>query len=243
MTVVDQHVGYGFGDPGGVSPLTGTAQHPVVDRWYDSLPAVYRDADGEDTSTSAGWPLYGYLDAVASPLRGPSATADRIAAGDLTDPNTADDAWIPWLAQAVGVTGTGVAAQRAALVGLLTSPALGSREYLAAVTRTFLTGSRDVTVTPLSGWGIQIRVLAADLDLVGDLAGLTAALYATGQVPTGYQISCTADDVTWAQVDAALPTWAPGEGVTWGRIASMGLPADGFVTGGFGWAGTAVGAH
>lgn len=233
VTFADVHVSMGLGDPGGLSPLTGGPQNPVTDRWYDLLPAMYWDADGQDTSTSAGWPLYGFMDSCASVLVDPTTIASRIADGQLTDPALADDAWIPWLAQAVGVYGSGVAEWRQRLANLTTSAAVGSRDYLTILTQTFLSGTKSCTVTSAEPWGIRITVRADELDLIGGSTDtLTAALYATGRIPSGFLIQCVTASETWAQIAAIMPTWSASTGATWARLGSIGLAGGGAAYGG-----------
>jgi hypothetical protein len=223
-----------------LDPITGLTANPVTQRWYDLLPAVFRDADAVETSSDH--PLWAYLDAVCSTLVEPTRIADRIADGQLTDPAVADDEWIPWLSQAVGVYGTGPAEQRKRIANLIHSQALGSREYLTVLVQEFLTGTRYCVVTPVAPWGIQIRVRVDELGLVGDTtAGLMAALYATGRVPSGYVLSIITDQETWAQIQVAMPTWAQGNAQMWKRVDSMGLTGAGFLGGAVRWSGTAVG--
>lgn len=239
----DAHLGLGFGDAGGVNPLTLGAQNPVTDRWYDLLPEMYRSVDEADTSTENGWPLYGFMDAMASVLVTPTTIAERIANGHLTDPALADDAWIPWLAQVVGTYGVGVAAQRTELANLAGAPALGSRKYLEVLTQQYLTGTKSVEVHAGESWAIVVRVRADELTLPGitTVEGLAAALYATGRVPSGFVLQVITEQETWAQLATAMPTWAPGEGKTWARISSMGLAGAGIAAGGVTWTSTAVG--
>ena len=242
-TYADSHLSLGFGDPGGLNPITGGPPNPVTDRWYDMLPETYRAADEQDTSTADGWPLYAYMDAACSVLVTPTGIADRIADGDLTDPSLADDGWVPWLAQAVGVNEITVAAMRTALANIISAAALGSRDYVRVLTQGFLIDTRDCEVTAVPPWGIRVRVRASEISpsVGGDTTGLTAALYATGKVPAGFALQVTTMQQTWGQVQSALPTWAPGEGKPWSTVESMGLAGAGASVGGVSWAGAAVG--
>lgn len=242
VSFLNAHIALGFGDPGGINPITLQEPNPVTDRWYDMIPEMYRIADDDDTSTSLGWPLYGYMDAACSTLVEPTFIANRIAAGQLTDPALADDEWIPWLAQAIGVYGTGVAEQRARLANVVSQSALGSLGYMTVMVQEFLTGTKYAVVTPAPPWGIEIRVRVDELSLVGDtVGGLAAALYATGRVPAGFLLTIVTDQETWAQLAVAMPTWAPGQGQQWKRIDSMGLTGSGFTAGAVRWTGTVVG--
>lgn len=82
----------------------------TTERLYGSLPAFYRDAD-----EPLDWPLLRYLSLLGDQLGDLEELVDRIdfvraedvgSAGDtsdLVDPATADAAWLPWLAQLVGI--------------------------------------------------------------------------------------------------------------------------------------------
>lgn len=235
---LDQHVALGFGEPGGINPITRATPNPVTDRWYDFLPEVYRQVDEDN-----GWALYAFMDACCSVLVEPTLIADRIAGGQFTDPALADDAWIPWVAQAVGIIGVGLAQQRARLATIAGDPAVGSRGYLEILTQTFLTDTKYVIVSAAPPWGIEVRIRAEELSLVGGTVdGLRAALYATGRIPAGYVLTVLIDVQTWAQLAVAMQgTWAPGEGKTWKVIDTWGMATAGFASGAVGWAGTETG--
>lgn len=240
---VDAHVALGLSVQGGLDPLDLDPPNPLTDLWYARIPETYRVADAQDTTTAAGYPLWGFLDALASTLDEPLRLADRIGAGDLTNPGVAPDEWIPWLAQAAGSTAVGITAQRQQLSNMGASPP-GSRRYLEVVAQQFLTGTRFAQVTPAEPWGIQIRVRSDELSLVGNtLQGLADAMYASGEVPAGFLLQVVSDQQTWGQIQLAVQDWADGEGKTWARMQSIGLAGSGQVTGGVRWTGSAVGVR
>lgn len=80
-------------------------------RWFDDLPEVYRAADEADPSVD-GWPLLRYLSLLGDQADELSTLVDRFAlhddgagdwTSDLSNPATADAAWLPWLAQMAGI--------------------------------------------------------------------------------------------------------------------------------------------
>lgn len=239
-TFVDAQVGSGLSDPG-VDPITGQPANPVTDAVYSRLPEMYRQADALDRTTTYGWPLYGWLDAIASPLVEPLRIADLIADGMLTDPAAAPDEWIPWMAQALGVGGVGLGEQRFRLTNLVTAPPLGSRHYIEVLVQSFLLGTKSAQVTAVAPWGIRIRVRADEIPGDGTTDHLAALLYATGLIPAGFALQVITDQETWGQIQVVLPTWAQGEGKSWAKLESIGLAGSGFATGGVSWVGHAAG--
>lgn len=88
---------------------------PFTARWWADLPEMYRAADEADTGV--GWPLLRFMSLLGDQAGEIAALRDRFAlhpdpnnpAGpwisDLSNPATADAAWLPWMAQLAGVGG------------------------------------------------------------------------------------------------------------------------------------------
>lgn len=241
VSFTDSRLAPGYGDPGALDPLTMGAPSPVTKMWYDRLPAVMRDADVDDLTTSLGYPLWGYLDAMASVLDEPLRIAADIAAGGLTNPSTAPDEWVPWMSQITGAGGGSLAEQRVRLSNLFTAPPPGSVHYLRTLTQSYLTGTKSAPITLEPPWGIHIHVRAEEAIVAGGTAGLTALLYATGLVPAGFALSVTTDQARWADIQGAMPTWAAGNGKTWSRVLGLGLTGVGYGAGSVRWTGTGAG--
>lgn len=82
------------------------AVHSFTATVYQRLPLCYRDADEKQE-----WPLLKWLSLLVDQLGAVADVVDRITMDDddpasssaLTDPATADETWLPWLAQLVGL--------------------------------------------------------------------------------------------------------------------------------------------
>jgi hypothetical protein len=195
-------------------------------RMYAGLPDVYRLLDAADRSVAAGRPLWQFVKGATTPADDVRTLMTRIAAGDLTDPGRADDRWVGWAAQILGVPAVGSATDiRAALTAQHAAPAPGTAAALAATVRPMLTGTRTVDVRPGSAaFTIVVRVRTDELGLVGDdPAVLRDRVAATGQVPAGFVVSVTTTRPTWAQVDAATGSWADTDGADWSDVDARGL--------------------
>lgn len=81
-------------------------------RWWEALPAVYRDADEDQADGVNGWPLERFLSLLGDQAGEIETLYDRIAlhddgtgdwVSDLANPATADAAWLAWLAQIAGL--------------------------------------------------------------------------------------------------------------------------------------------
>lgn len=90
--------------------MTAPAVHPTTTSTYELLPLAYRDADAR-----LDWPLLRWLSLLLDQIGDITDVIDAIdvrtpdeggAVGDasaLTDPETAQEEWLPWLAQFVGI--------------------------------------------------------------------------------------------------------------------------------------------
>lgn len=192
-------------DPPVVTELTG--------RVYAGLPEVYRSADA--VQLGDGYPLLRYLAAMLDPLDSVRALFEAIdyvpprdggppdATSVLVDPAVADESWLGWLAQLLGVSiaGMGVDAARAALGDLNTAWAHGSRQAIAAAAAAVVSGSHTVVVTypydPARPWVIGLGVHAAEVNPTTTTWAQLMAL-ATPAGGTG---------PTWELAMAAGPTW------------------------------------
>lgn len=83
-----------------------------TDRWFDALPAVYRSADEAQDGGADGYPLLRFLSLLGDQAGEVETLVDRIALhddgtgdwrSDLANPAAADDAWLAWIAQMVGL--------------------------------------------------------------------------------------------------------------------------------------------
>lgn len=204
----------------------------LTERAYASLPEIYTAVDPAQPAGSAGqtYPLLRYLALTGDPLSAVEALQDSIdyvaprdggpAGGTsaLVDPATADESWLPWLAQLLGVpiTGLTVDASRAALADAPASWAHGTRSAIAARAAENTTGTHHVEVTyPYDAarpWVIGIGVHAGEVSLASTwdaLEALGGADPATGRM------------ATWEQLEAAATTPS---GITWAALENAGSP-------------------
>lgn len=95
--------------------MTRPTVTPAAERMYGRLPELYRGADEQQPDGPDGYPLLRFLSLIGDQIgaletlydRIDFATADEgLVAGDtsdLVDPTVADDDWLHWLAQLVGI--------------------------------------------------------------------------------------------------------------------------------------------
>lgn len=204
----------------------------LTDRAYAGLPEVYRTVDPAQPAGGAGqtYPLLRYLALALDPLSSVEdvqaaidyvAPRDGGAPGDtsaLVDPATADESWLPWLAQLLGVpvVGLTVDESRAALTNAAASWAHGTRSAIAARAAENTTGTHHVEITypydPARPWVIGVGVHAGEVSLASTwdaLEALGGADPATGKL------------ATWEQLEAAASTPS---GITWAALENAGSP-------------------
>jgi hypothetical protein len=175
--------------------------------WYETLPELYRVADQHDRQ------LLRYLDLLGGIAQEVVDLHD--AFGDpetstLTRPAAAQDSWLPWLAQLVGVTLARDAtptAYRAAIADPAAGWQAGSKGAIRAVVQRYLTGSKDVRIDA-DDWLIVVRVLQYELP------GGEAALADLRQIlessrPAGWELQVSYIYTSWSDVDdmTADGTW------------------------------------
>lgn len=109
------------------------AVHAITERAYGFLPHDYRDADERQADGPSGYPLLRYTSLYLDQLGEVLDLVDDI--GRLTDPENADAAWLPWLAQfGVQITPSMTARDiRTAIASIATRTPASSEQLLAAV--------------------------------------------------------------------------------------------------------------
>lgn len=209
----------------------------TTERFYAALPEYVRIND-----EALGWPLKSWLSGMGDELGAVDDLINRFmyvppedGAGyrtsDLTDPSTADAAWLPWLAQLVGIklnTSLSVADQRTIIATSLAGAKAGTKAAIIQAAQTVLTGSKFIqlhdhsTVGNIGGatqWDILIVTNA--LETTSDPA---LAVIALGAKPAGVLLHSTTYTASWATLEASRPQWVPGwDGNTWQQIESTGL--------------------
>lgn len=153
------------------------------------------------------------------------------ATSDLVDPASADPAWLMWLAQIPGVTlapGLSEQGRRDAIEGAVNGWAAGTRDSIRDAARTALIGSRFVSVLDHSidtagdggRWDVLLVTAVSETP---DVDAVLAAVSAADAVPVGVLLHHRAYTATWAAVEAAFPTWADRNGLTWAQLEEAGL--------------------
>jgi hypothetical protein len=206
----------------------------LTDRLYDRLPAMYRDADEPLNFPLLRWlslllDLAGELDVLHDRL----VPTDRADTSELADPATADLAWLPWLAQLVGVRLprdlTGQAA-RDAVQFASSGYRGGTKAAVADAAKSELTGTRyaqiydhstDTSAIGAAGkWDVLIVTRTSETPSV---ARVLDAVVAKRAKPGGVVLYHRAYTATWAAVHTAFPTWAGRNGKTWAQVQEAGL--------------------
>jgi hypothetical protein len=197
----------------------------ATERFWRTLPEHYRTVDA-----GLDWPFKRYLSCPLDELGDVHDLIDRIDwrlvedGGDPDDtPELADLAWLPWLAQAVGVTLTpdmDEADQRANVAGASTGWRSGTRAGIAAAAATTLTGTKSVDVIPNYGgaWTIAVRTLPIE---TADPAATLAAIIDAHAKPALFDLVHISYAADWDTIEAELPTWDDIEAAgSWDAIES-----------------------
>lgn len=210
--------------------------HPTTQRLYDALPDFYRAADAHQVNPD--YPLLRWLSLIGDQLGELEDLVDRVdyvtpndggAPGDtsdLTDPATADPAWLAWLAQLVGVTlapALTVDEQRAAITTASSGWRAGTRDGMADAARTALTGTKYVRIIDHYGgdqWRVEVLTRTTETP---DVALVLAAIVSKGAKPAGVELVAVAYVTTWAALEADRPTWADWEAAgNWQNLEETG---------------------
>ena len=204
---------------------------PTLARLYERLPEHYRAYD-----ETAGFPLYRWLAGVLSEQGAVEVLIDRLGGAssesDLADPDRADVAWLPWMAQLVGArlaAGMSVAEQRDAVKYASAGWRAGTRQAVADAVRSELTGTRfaqvyDHSVVRPGDGGVWDVLIVTRGSETPDVPAVLAAAVRRGAKPAGVRLYHRTYDVPWSTLMAAYPTWANyPAGVTWARLMETGL--------------------
>lgn len=213
-------------------PVLAPAPGPVLDRLYDRLPEHYRTAD-----EPLGYPLYRFLAGVCRELGQVEALIDRLdteigGTSDLTDPMTADLAWLPWLAQLVGVqlrADLTPAEMRDAVRYASSGWRAGTKTAVADAAKTELTGTRfarvyDHSITTPGDGGVWDVLIVTRTSETPDVTRVLQAVTRRGAKPAGVVLHHRAYEASWDTVQATYPTWSAWEAAgSWNKIQEAGL--------------------
>lgn len=238
----------------------------LVNRLYGRLPEVYRTMDAADRT----WLLKRYLAGILSPAGdiddlvaaingdrpvGPPSPepwalpADELAvwrdnrltrASALGDPEQAQAAWLPWLAQIVGArlnTGASETEQRDTIRYATSGWRAGTRSAIVDAAKSALTGTRYARVVPhtkVNGsddleagtpWDITVVTRTSETPDPGIVLG---AILRKGVKPAGAVLWHKSYNASWDDLEAGRPTWDTGgsndwDGTSWTEIEETGL--------------------
>lgn len=208
-----------------------------TDELYDRLPEVYRANDTTGV-------LRKFLDLLGTQANDAEVLYDRIdfvpvseggVAGDsseLVDATKADVAWLPWLAQMLGVRDDASlteAERRDAITYAISGWRVGTKQAVADAARTALTGTKYASVydhtisSPGDGGQWDVLIVTATSE-TPDVAAVLAAVLAKKAKPAGVVLRHRAYTATWAQMEATYgPAWSARNGKTWAQLQEAGL--------------------
>jgi hypothetical protein len=212
----------------------------VLDRLWSRLPEHYRLADAEQGSaaTLTNHPMYRWLAGVCAQLGQVEALINRFDSdqgdgrSDLTDPAGADVAWLPWLAQFVGVQlapGLSEMEKRDAVRYASAGWRAGTKSAIADAAKTELTGTRfarvyDHTVNQPGDGGVWDVLIVTRTTETPDVPAVLAAVLRRGAKPAGVVLRHRAYEASWDTVTATYPTWTALQAAgSWDRIQEAGL--------------------
>jgi hypothetical protein len=212
--------------------MTEPLYSETTERIWQNLPQVYRREDAFQD-----WQFKKYLASLGEILSEVDILIERftytppddgvpVDTSDLVDPMTANEEWLPWLAQLVGVKlnrSLTVPQQRLAISTRLSGTQVGTKASMAEAAKPALTGSQTVYVYPFSTsaggigaggqWDVLILTLASET--VGDVV---QTIIDAGAKPAGIKLWAATYGATWNTVESTYPTWNDWEAQTWADI-------------------------
>lgn len=154
---------------------------------------------------------------------------------DLVNPDTADDEWLDWLGQLVGVRLAPTLDHAARVDAVKYASAgwqAGTKTAVANAAKTALTGSKYAAVydhstdqvNGLGTAGIWDVLVVTRVSETASTAAVLAAIVAKGAKPAGVTLHIRAYQATWAQIESEYPTWAAISAAgSWANIEEAGL--------------------
>lgn len=219
-------------------PPAGVTASQFTLRWFDSLPEFIKEADAEH-----GWALLRFMSLLGDQADELEALAERIDftpldeggepgdTSDLVNPDTADAAWLPWLAQTVGasITGLTVPDARAAISAASGGWRAGSKGAMRDLVAATLTGTKYAAIIDHStdtsnvgeGGEWDVRVVTRDSQTPSVPAVMAAAERAK---PAGVVLYYRHFVASVGALMAAYPTVGHYAGLTVGQVNETGAP-------------------
>lgn len=157
------------------------------------------------------------------------------ATSDLVDARTADDDWMPWIGQILGINPRDISSDelRVAISSGLTGMIAGTRRAIASAVRAIMTGdaeTRSVRIYPhtitldaigqASEWDLLV-VTPVEQGLTQDQ--VRDAVERASAKPAGVIVHHVSKSTTWADLHAKIPTWAMWNDKKWETIEETGF--------------------
>lgn len=195
-------------------------------------------------ASTGSYPLKRWFSGIGDELGDVDATYDRIDyipldeggdptdTSDLVNPDLADDEWLDWLAQTVGVdlpAGLTEEERRDAVRSAAAGYRVATRQALEIAARSALTGPRhlwfyDHTVSdPGDGGEWDILVVTVESETPGGLGSVVNAIIRKNAKPVGVIIRHRFYEATWDILEAAYPEWDMWDQQDWNELRNTGL--------------------
>lgn len=179
---------------------------------YDSLPAVYSTVDATVMPAPNDQPLLRFLDCLVTQLDQVVQLYDQInlPSSALTNPYEAQAAWLPWLAQLVGVqipNGTPTPVAQAMIASAAGGWNRGTRQAIIGLVQSQLTGSQFVQLVDHANgdqWQMQI-ITRPEESPVDDQ--IIATIIAAGAKPAGVVLTHLLYAASWQTIESNFTTW------------------------------------
>ncbi|WP_102158737.1 phage tail protein [Zhihengliuella halotolerans] len=195
-----------------------------TDRWWESLPEVYKTLDVGQNLAEGGFPLRRWMDGPGDIGHGFRQISDDLYDGVYTDPDRAPDSAVRWLALMLGLP----PAQRALPLPQLRAriravvtigrTAVGTRAQIEEAVHVLYPGS-VAWVRPSTTETHTLILYMRASDIPGeDTEAVRTAVLGTSTIPAGHQLVVepastswdaweAAAGTTWDEKEATLPTW------------------------------------
>jgi hypothetical protein len=217
-----------------VEPIYGDEMETL----YSRLPGCYRDADVPNDYVLKTW-----LNGLGYQLSEAGVFLDRFRYDtvedgglptdtcELVNPLVANEEWLPWIAQLLGLNLRGINSvqeRRNFLADPNSAAMQGTTNSMIAAAQTALSGTKFVQfldhttdVSSIGGAGEwDVTILVNQTEVVSDPV---QAVLDIGMKPAGVKLYTRSYSLTWATWEATFPTWADLEGKTWLDIENTGI--------------------
>lgn len=155
---------------------------------------------------------------------------------DLVDPMTADESWLPWLAQLVGIslqTNLNAEEQRDAIRSAVSGYRSGTKGAIVASAQSALTGTKfakvyDHSTSAEDGigkggqWDVLIVTRASETPSGADVLDTVVR---KGVKPAGVRLYHRTFSTPWSTIESVAPTWADWESYTWQELEELAITA------------------